>query len=211
MLDIFGRLVVVVATSILTGCFASSSQYLARPEALPSTGTFSHKPSGFDFPISVGEFQRVDIYKYDVEGEDISVSYNLISRYKHIAATIYIYPSPSIVSLGSPASVIKTARANLCRQDFDAQVQQITARPNVRQISGSEAAAKANNTGTHNLSAHFEYEEIFAGVQQPLLSEFELSCYINGKWNIKFRITHPKSLTVWEEIKQLKMVIQSSK
>ena len=198
----FSRLVIVIVASILSGCFATSPQYLTSPEAISSTGTFTHIPSGFTFPISVGEFQRAGIYKNDVEGKNIGVSYNLTNSFKPITVTIYIYLAPSITSIGSLISVIETARANLCRQEFEARKQEImTVYPNAKQISSNMATAGAKTISVHNLSTYFEYEEIFSNVVQP---ELELSCYINDKWNVIYRVTHPKSLSVEQEINQLK-------
>ena len=199
----------IFVVTVLSGCFPSSPQYLARPETISIAGTYVHQPSGFTLPVAAGEFVRASIYKYDAEGKNIGVAYNLTNASKPIAATVYIYPSPSITSIGSPASVIETAQTHLCNQEFGAQQQEIiAAHPNAKKVNSGVATSGSSVSGIHNLSAHFEYEEIFASIRQPLFSELELSCYINDKWNVKYRVTYPKSLAVEHEIQQLKQAIQ---
>ena len=54
-----------------------------------SAGVVKHS-SGFRFPVQVGDFTRVDVHKYDPDGEDLSAGYNHDGLY--IAATVFVYP-----------------------------------------------------------------------------------------------------------------------
>ncbi len=196
---------VALMTGMLSGCISSGPQYLSRPEALSSTGTFTHDPSGLTFPIAVGDFQRVDIYQFDVEGENIGVTYQLTDDAKPVTVSVYVYPSPSIVSLGSPESVTKSAQATLCQQEFETTKQEImAARTNASHLESDTSG------GIQNLLARFEYEEAFAGKQQRLSSILELSCYMDDQWNIKYRVTYPSSVEVQQELQQLQTVIEDS-
>lgn len=194
-------LVFLIAT--LAGCFGSSPQYLTRPEAISVAGPYIHKPSGFSFPVTAGEFKRGPVYQYDVQGRNIGVAYNLVDESRTIAATVYIYPSPAIMSIGSPSSVVETARTHLCQQEFDVQNREImAAHPNARLIDMSESSE-----GAIRHFSLFEYKEVFANVRQLLFSELELSCYVKGKWTVKYRITYPKTLDVVHEVKGIKRAI----
>jgi hypothetical protein len=189
---------------ILAGCHGAT-QYLSRPEPISAVGPYLHQPSGFSFPMTAGEFVRVDIYQYDIQGENISVSYNLDKPSSFpIAATVYIYPSPSIVSFGSPASVVEGARSRLCEQEFDAIKQEIAASyPNAKLID-----MPGRPVTPTRYFALFEFEGEIAHVRQPLFSELELSCYVKDKWDVKYRITYPKGLAVAREIEDLKKTIE---
>jgi hypothetical protein len=188
---------------MLTGCSGPSPQYLTRPEAISVSGPYVHQASGFSFPVIAGEFVRGSVQKYDAQGQDISVAYNLTDRSRLIAATIYVYPSPPIISIGSPPSVIQTVRSHLCNQEFNTRMQEImAAHPNARPVDTSGQPA---STAEH--FSLFEYEEVFANVRQPLLSELELSCHVNDKWTVKYRITYPRDLSVEYEVQGLKRAI----
>lgn len=188
---------------LLTGCPGPSPQYLTRPEAISVSGPYVHQPSGFSFPQIAGEFVRSTVHKYDALGQNVSVAYNLTDQSRLIAATIYVYPSPSITSIGSPPSVVQAARGQLCNQEFNARPQEImAAHPNARP---KDTPGRSTNAASHY--SLFEYEEVFANVRQPLLSELELSCYVNDKWTVKYRITYPRTLSVEREVQGLKRAI----
>ena len=53
------------------------------------TETFTHESSGFHFPPSVGSFARETVKRYDQQGRDVSVGYNLGQS---AAITVYVYP-----------------------------------------------------------------------------------------------------------------------
>src|SRR5262245_57806718 len=60
--------------------------------------------SGMIFPSQVSEFTRVSVYRYAADGSDESAGYNLYRRGAHIAATVYVYPSPGLaIGKGAPA------------------------------------------------------------------------------------------------------------
>lgn len=194
---------VVLMTSSLFGCSSPGLQYLPRPEPIQSTGSYTHEPSKIAFPTVVGDFQRSRIYQYDVEGKNVGVAYNLSDRTKPVAVTVYVHPSPSIVSIGSPESVIKTAQETMCQREFETTKQEIMA----AHANASHIESDTSN-GFQNLLARFEYEEVFAGKQQSLTSLLELSCYMNDKWNIKYRVTYPRSVTPPQDIQRLMIAIE---
>lgn len=76
--------------------------YLAQPERLAVRGAYVHTASGITMPESIAGFQRDAVFRYDEDGLDVSAGYNLVTPSQHIAATVYVYPAPSLVSIGSP-------------------------------------------------------------------------------------------------------------
>ncbi len=61
-----------------------------QPKELSVKGTYVHPATGREFPELVGEFRRWRVTQYGPD--DISVGYNLESRVRRVAATVYVYP-----------------------------------------------------------------------------------------------------------------------
>src|SRR5947207_722313 len=96
---------------ILAGC--PSPQY--RPGGVPAVAhdIAAHKESGIPFPDQIGQLHRDAVKRYDNAGRDVSAGYNPTNASRPLVATIYIYPSPPITSIGSPREVIEEARSTL--------------------------------------------------------------------------------------------------
>src|SRR2546421_3121334 len=105
--------VAAVGIGFLCGCPSVSTHPLAQPEKSEPRGPYVHSASGIVMPETVGNFKRGTILRFDAEGLDVGVSYNLNTASRHIAATVYVYPAPHVASIGSTAEVIAGARARL--------------------------------------------------------------------------------------------------
>jgi hypothetical protein len=105
---------------LLVGC-PSHSRPLNKPQEIFSEGAYTHEKSGMTFPLGVAEYRRVGIQRYDQEGLDISASYNLEDGRHQIAATVYVYPAPSLALIGSSPETIALARSHLSKQEFEAR------------------------------------------------------------------------------------------
>jgi hypothetical protein len=144
------------------------------------------------FPMTVGEFKRGSITRFDAKGFNVSVGYNLYQIPKAAVATIYVYPSPSIVSIGSPVNVVESARATLCQNEYEARKREIAgAHPGAKLLNEDVLASPKSGVIGKGKTATFEYEEVFAGVRQSLHSRLDMFCYIDGKWTVKYRFTYP--------------------
>ena len=108
-----------VACMLLAGCKPPQPTYLAQPEVIQAQGAYVHGPSGMTFPTTVGDFQRASITRYDAAGQDMGAGYNLLAPGWAVAATVYVYPAPSLISIGSPSDVVASARATLCKTEFE--------------------------------------------------------------------------------------------
>jgi len=193
--------IATLITAILAGCQTATTQYLTKPEMVEVAGPYSHAPSGMMFPLTVGEFRRGSITRYDARGFDVSVGYNLYQLPKAVAATIYVYPSPSIVSIGSPANVVESARSTLCQNEYEARKREVLgAHPGANLLTEDVIGSPNNGVAASGKSATFEYEEIFAGVRQPIHSRLDMFCYIGGKWTVKYRFTYPAAFDAKQEL-----------
>lgn len=185
----------------MVGCPSASRENLAGPDTLEISGPFSHIPSGMKFPQAVENFKRSIIKRYDVEGTDVSVGYDLYQESKVIAATVYVYPSPSIVSIGSSSHIVKTAQETLCLKEFDVRKWEISrAHPGAKLIQEKDVSSPVGRLGLPGKSAIFEYEDLFAGVRQSLLARVDLYCYVAGKWNVKYRFSYPATFNAMQDL-----------
>lgn len=77
MINLWTALLIVPLALLLTACPARPRP-LHQPQAIIAEGAFTHEKSGMTFPIAVGEFHRGGIQRYDQDGLDVSVGYNLL-------------------------------------------------------------------------------------------------------------------------------------
>lgn len=185
---------------ILIGCPARPRP-LDQPQAIIADGAFIHDKSGMTFPIAVGEFQRGMLQRYDQDGLDMSVGYNLYDSRRRIITTVYVYPAPPLISIGSPPETVASARAFLAKNEFEARKREVMLpRPGARLIEDTEISIPIGGTVRVGRIATFEYAERFAGQQQPLRSHLCMFNFVGGKWALKYRITYPRSLEATREI-----------
>jgi hypothetical protein len=153
------------------------------------------------FPLAVEGFRRSIVQRYDQEGLDVSAGYDLYDPSHKVAATVYVYPAPSLVSVGSPPEVVETAHTRLAKNEFEARKQEILqSHPGSRLIEESDVlishgAAKVGKKAT------FEYNGLFASQHQNLKSHLYMFNF--GRWALKYRITYPQSFDATKDVEVL--------
>jgi hypothetical protein len=176
-------------------------RHFAQPEVIAAQGMYTHTASGMLFPANVGAFQRSKILRYDTKDLDMSAGYDLASMAGSVAATVYVYPAPSLVSIGSPPDVVAAARENLSKNEFEARKREIlNFRPGAILVKEMDVSLQQGNTLYSGKMATFEYMEVFGGLRQPLRSHLYLFCYAGSKWVIKYRFTHPTDYDASKDI-----------
>ena len=140
------KYVLVMLTSLpLLGCPTMQPKYLLKPEIIKAEGSYAHTASGMTFPLRIGNFQRVTVLRYDVEGLDMSAEYYLFTLSGAVDATVYVYPSPAIVSICSPPEAVELARDRLSQTEFEA-VKQVILR--CREIDSGGRSVPAARQGS---------------------------------------------------------------
>jgi hypothetical protein len=200
--------IVLLSAAVLPLAAVAQGLNMLHPE-----GSFVEPATGMTYPVSVGDFKRVNIIKYNPDGTDESAGYNRIAPSAEISATIYIFRSPSLVSIGSPQAVIDGARAHLCESQFHAIEQEVmSAHPDAERLSEEpvsltqEGTTFAGHKTTYKLS-----NADFFGRSQMSRSEAYVFCYAGGKWTIEYRIDYPidydASASISEFMRNLKWTI----
>ena len=196
-------IVPAVAALVLCGCPSMHTRPLAQPERVAVRGSYVHSVSKITMPESVAGFQRDAVSRYDADGLDVSAAYNLVTSSHRIAATVYVYPSPSLTSIGSPPEVVAGARAHLTESEFERRKQEIQhAHPGTVLVEQRDISRTEGGQSYVGKFAVFEFEDVFAGSRALVRSRIYLFCYVGGKWTVKYRFTHPKSEDADREIQE---------
>jgi hypothetical protein len=178
----------------LSGCPTQPVQPQGTVAVAPDTD-YVHAASYMTFPPAVGEFRRVDVRQYDDSGLDVSVGYNAGGAADGIAATVYVYPAPPIVSVGSPTSVIAAARSTSTEQEFKTRQREIMgAHPDAKMLSEGDATLRQGSESYVRRKAAFAFEQGFARKQQRVGSELYVFGFVGGEWIVKYRFTYPIDL-----------------
>lgn len=153
---------------------------------------FVQTASGMTFPAHVGSFRRANITNYTTDGRNVGVSFNLVDPRNLIAVTAYVYPARRVYSFGSPQNVVNESHRILEGNEFAAVTKDIlAAHPTAKVLSREYALLAAGGQRLPGHRAVFEYEDVFAGRRQRLVSEAVL--FTVGKWYLKYRATGPKA------------------
>lgn len=147
------------------------------------------------FPPRIGDFRRTDIHRFDEAGTDESVGYNFVAAVGGIAATVYVYPTPSEISAND--------RADMTEREFEMRKDEIAyVHPDARLATEGDAALTQGARTYRGRKAVYSFAHVFAGRLQPLRSEFYLFGFVGGRWFVKYRFTYPVDLPATERIQQ---------
>ena len=145
------------------------------------------------FPEVVNDFQRVNIIKYNPDGSDESGGYNRIAPGAEINATVFIFPSLSLISIGSPQYVIDDARSRLCQSQFHGVEQEVmSAHPDAQRLSEEPVSLEQQGVTQRGFRASYQLlNSKFFGRSQVSRSDAYLFCFAGGKWTIEYRFDYP--------------------
>ena len=147
----------------------------AGPTTVPvdSAKTYTHAASHVDFPAQIATFDRVNVFRYDDDSDDISVGYN--DTIVGIIATVYVYPDPNI-GLDAHFEQIKD------------QIQQVHPAYKLLKQEKWTLRQKAHEFAGHK--AVYTYTDAFMGKKQPIISQAYL-IKVNGNF-IAYRVSFPR-------------------
>ena len=180
-----------------SGCHSNPTTSPATTSTSPALDPqlyFIHEPSGIAFPKSLDGYVFAGQRQYNRQGTDVSFGWNRLDTITPMAATVYVFPAPSLISIGSPKGVVDEAKAKLFDQVWEQQI---------RSIMESHAPVMASppETVTISYAGHtytgrrqlFQYEQVFALERRQVTSSLYLFSFVNKKWSLKYRFTYPAS------------------
>lgn len=191
----YGILVVSALVLAGDGCEDPGDTDTNLPEKIVADGAYTHAESGMTFPEQVGSFLRTDLTRYDADFNDVSAGYDAFPPTGPLSATVYVYPAPKIVSIGSPKDVVNSARNHLAEGEYAACKQEIMrAHPGGKLVSESRVRHAGARKTFLGRKAVFEFDSMSFGVQQTFRSELIEFHYVADRWVVKYRFTYPKDI-----------------
>lgn len=191
-MKILKSLILVILAVTLFSC---RSIHANNPASLHVSSEYTHVGSETVFPENIGKFQRVQITRFTPDGRDVGIGYNLNNLASPVVATVYIYPAPDLVTIGSSPDVIGTARNLLFQGHLNAVKEEITgAHPDAKLITEDDITVTSDGQPYKGRKVNFEYKFSFSGIQQDSISQLYL--FQKNNWMVKYRFTFPKA-TSW--------------
>lgn len=161
---------------------ASLSGNTPLPHILTVQGPYRHPASGMQFPTAVGAFQRTTVIQNDRDGLHVSAGYNLSKSPLRVAATVFVYP----------ARAVPGTREAACRHEFATAVAEILrSYPHAALVEALDVVHTRGRVTHPGHLARFTYQTTFDGTNQPVASQMHLFCHVDGKWQVRYRFTHP--------------------
>jgi len=185
------RRIILGLALLFCGC-TSAAQAPDQPRSFNPLGPYRQDATGFIFPVAVEPFRRSVVTEFNAQKTDVSAGYDKPPGPNAMAATIYVYPAPSLTSIGSPQNVIDEARDHLCNEAWEGIKSEIQhAHPDAKLIEQGQLPSPSPTFTNPGHRAVFAFTDIFAGTQQPLHSEADLFCYVKDQWLVAYRTTTP--------------------
>jgi hypothetical protein len=195
--------IVGVAGILLCGCANTQTRSSVIPRKIICQGAYVHAGSQIVMPEEVTGYRRVAVLRYDNDGLDISAGYDLVNSSNHVAATVYVYPGPSMIAIGSPLEVVTGTKAELTEQEFAKRKQEIAqAHPGARLMDQGDIQRTEKGQMYTGRFAEFQFDTEFAFSQTTVRSRLYVFCFVGGKWAVEYRFTYPKSENADEAIQK---------
>ncbi len=208
-------LILLLLITGLPGCTSSgglTGSPLSQPENIEVLGDYTHDPSGLSFPGQNGSFSRRNLKRFDSEGYDVSATYDPLNPSVPLLSTVYVYPSPGILSILSPPNVKAAAREVMARQHFDGVKSSILkSHPTAVMVAEREVVLDNDSLTGSGRMATFAYTEVLRGTSQDLLSHVYVFSYLDDRWTLKYRFTHARNMDVSDQVQVLMQSIPAKR
>jgi len=177
--------IVLASLCLLAGCqHPRSGATPAGPQSFSAVGPYRHPASGMEFPTAIGEFNRVALTQYDTAGRVVSARYDIDGATSKITATVYVYP-------------VYGSSAGRCQRLLDeAAAAVVAAHPGARPAGVDDMTLDQEGRRHAGRHAVFLYDEPLETETRPATAQLYLFCDAAGPWQLEYRFTHPRELTV---------------
>jgi hypothetical protein len=178
---------------LLSGCSSSVTQLsrlpetsqLAQPVPIDRPGPLLHEPTGFTFAERYDNFQRINAYRYDDVGQDVSFSYHDREPDCLTIATIYLYPTPRMIFIGVNPDTVASVKRDWLTSETERTERFIN------QHLAPKTPAEVDSVTTPVQGADLK-GSLLVFRKPGKISEFRLFV-LNPQWFLKYRFTYPES------------------
>ena len=198
----------LVAAAALAGCVSTSqpATTLETPLPIHAQGEFVHGPSGMSFPESIGHFRRVQILRYDEDGRNVSVGYNVLQGTFAMAATVYVYPQPRVASFLAGREAEEEHRARMIARALagdEAAIRDAHRDDAIVETSRGPVTVRSRG-GTHaGERISWDIENALGTPRLRGTTHVYLFPEPGGEWFVKFRFTHLRGAEISRAIQML--------
>lgn len=153
-------ILVLIALTISVSIYAQMS-----PKKIRAKNDYIHKATGFNFPLTIDEYNRADIYAFDKKKKNVGISYKTSDL--KTTVSIYLYPA-------------EEATENRLRDEY---------------IKSMQSVANISENGIHaeQFAISYKNEDYkingFKANIQNISNNSSLSVFECGEWFFKIRIT----------------------
>jgi hypothetical protein len=177
--------IVLASLCLLAGCQRPHGGAApVRPQPVAAVGPYRHPASGMEFPTAVGEFNRVAVVQYDTAGRVVSARYDIDGATSKITATVYVYP-------------VTGSSAGRCQRLLDeASAALVADHPGARPAGVDDVTLDQQGRLHAGRHATFLYDEPLENETRPATAQLYLFCDAAVPWQLEYRFTHPRELTV---------------
>ncbi len=173
---------------LLAGCGPNNDPNQSR--AFAPDGPYKHEASGFVFPIALPPFRLTTITEYGAKATAVGATYVKRAGADGVFTFVNVYPAPAWQT-GTPQQVEEN-QDHLCKGAWDSLLSgTVRSHPNSKTIEQGQIASPSATFTKFGHRAVFVYTGTFAGMQQPMHSEIDLFCNVNGRWMIGYFTTAP--------------------
>lgn len=188
----------IAAALVLPGCrtWGASTVPLPEPATVEAAaGDWRHEPSGVVFPGEVGRFRRGKVTRYDEQGLNASVAYDVQTPRIFILATVYVYPAPPCAALGAPEENVEAMMATLAADAWRSSLGEVLGAHDGATLVSDEELEVVNADRTfRGRKATLEYIDVFGGARLKVQSYLYQFCWAGEDWIVKYRFTYPAGI-----------------
>ena len=151
-----------------------------------------HSASGMRFPERVGDFKRVSWGQSGLRDRYFTCEYKSSVPGEQVAATVFIYPAPSVTA-NSTEGLIRETRPAMADSEYQTEVKRVRAEH--PQATGNWAKEISLAQGVQRKlgrCVEFDYTDLSGHRPQPVTSRLYLFNDADDRWAVKFNVTFPK-------------------
>jgi hypothetical protein len=198
MTQLLRRLISIPVFAALPLCAAAQTAIDNPPDP------YIHVQTGMAFPATVSGAVRHQVNRYNADGSDIGIGYQVVRGGKMVAyLSIFVYPARPLDS-DTPGE-----RQRACAALSDGIKRDILSHEaDAKLVIEQSVAAPSSNARLHGLRVIYSGGRgNFDGGEQALREQNDLFCFAGRKWLIAYRITMPAGVDASADVERVEHAI----
>lgn len=171
---------IFVSLALLAGCQGGGGDRVDPAEL-----------SSWDLPARVGGLARSEQH-LDLDAPELIGHYQSTDSRAAVVASIFVYPAPGVVSIGSSAEVRSASERVVTEQEFEASMATLeAAHEGAELVYVGSSTTRPGGAAADGYLATYTFREPFFGPPTELTSHLYIFRW--GDWTVKYRFTYPSA------------------